>query len=128
MSAKLRIRAGALVALTIALAVRLPMPAAAQTCEDLGWRFIRSASAAEVAACLRSGVAPDIPDDLGQTSLHRAALYATDPAVIATLVEFGADLNARDIDETTPLHHAWGNPKSAGRTRAPPARGRSNRP
>ena len=106
-----RARTVALVAVPVALAVCLPAPAVAQTCDDLdAWNFFQSASAEQVAACLRSGVDPDTPDDRGHTLLHRAALYATDPAVIATLVEFGADLDARNLDQATPLHRAWANP------------------
>ena len=41
---------------------------------------------------------------IGSTPLHRAAVYATDPVVIAALIEAGADLEARDQFERTPLH------------------------
>ena len=103
-------RTVALAATLTALAFLPPSPAAAQTCDDWGsWDFFQSASAEQVAACLRSGADPDAADNLGPTPLHRASLQATDPAVVAALVEFGADLNARDGDAATPLHHAWGN-------------------
>ena len=103
-------RTVARIAVPVALAISLPTPVAAQTCDDLdAWDFFRSASAGQVAACLRSGVDPDTANNLGQTLLHRAALSATDAAVIATLVEFGADLDTRDSDAATPLHRAWGN-------------------
>ncbi len=103
-------RTVALAATLTALVFLPPSPAAAQTCDDWGsWDFFQSASAEQVAACLRSGADPDAADNLGPTPLHRASLHATDPAVVAALVEFGADLNARDGDAATPLHHAWGN-------------------
>ena len=103
-------RTVALAATLTALALLPPSPAAAQTCDDWGsWNFFQSASAGQVAACLRSGADPDARENLGPTPLHRASLHATDPAVVAVLVEFGADLNARDSDAATPLHHAWGN-------------------
>ena len=109
-ASSLQPRTVALAATLAALAFLPPSPTAAQTCDDWGsWDFFQSASAEQVAACLRSGADPDAADNLGPTPLHRASLHATDPAVVAVLVEFGADLNARDGDAATPLHHAWHN-------------------
>lgn len=42
------------------------------------------------------------------TPLHRAAANNGNPEVIRTLVQLGADVNARDKDGWTPLHVAAG--------------------
>ena len=45
-------------------------------------------------------------DGLGRTPLHLAVEYDAEPAVIAVLLEYGADIEARDGFGDTPLHTA----------------------
>lgn len=96
---------------TLAVLAFLPSSSAvAQGCDDWGsWEFFQSASVMRVADCLRLGADPNARVNFGATVLHRASLYATDPAVVGALAEAGADINARDGDGATPLHRAWGN-------------------
>ena len=83
-------------------------PAAAQVdCESWGSGFFFSpASAGDVRRCLEAGADVRARFDRGLTSLHLAAYWTGDPAVIAVLVEAGGDVNARDSTGGTPLHHA----------------------
>jgi len=48
----------------------------------------------------------DRPDELGQRALHLAARYCGDPAVVEVLLEYRADIHARDVLGRTPLHRA----------------------
>ncbi len=41
------------------------------------------------------------------TILHKIARNTQKPDVIRMLIDAGADVNARDMDETTPLHWVW---------------------
>ena len=74
------------------------------TCEDWGsYDFFAWASADTVASCLRAGADPVAPlDESGGTPLHHAARATPDPAVIAVLVQAGADPNAPDLNGGTP--------------------------
>ena len=69
--------------------------------------YFQAATLEEVADCLRSGVDLKKLNEDGNTPLHSAAGFCTNPAVIATLVKAGADLEARDRKfGNTPLHSA----------------------
>ncbi len=48
-----------------------------------------------------------------QMLLHAAAQYNRDPAMIEALVAAGMDIDTRNLDGETPLHHAWTNPNPA---------------
>ena len=84
------------------------------TCDAWGTRsFFATAPADTVAACIRAGADPLAPlDETGTTPLHGAARHSPYPAVIGVLVRAGADVNARDLRDNTPLHSAWDNPLS----------------
>ena len=89
------------------------VPASAQEgCPGLFWSFLRSASAAEVTACIAAGNDVNARAELGGTPLHQAAAASRDPAVIVALLSAGADANARDVAGWTALHEAAaaGNP------------------
>ena len=51
-------------------------------------------------------------DGIGRTPLHLAIRFGAEPAVVAVLLEYGADIEARDDFHNTPLHAAieGGNP------------------
>ena len=69
---------------------------AAMDCAD--WnssKYFRVAGVEHVAACLASGANPKTGNKLGETPLHWAAAFSPNPAVIAALLDAGADLEAR---------------------------------
>ena len=69
--------------------------------------FFRKADAATVSHCLDIGADIHVRDEHGSMPLHNAAGDTEYPAVIAILLEAGADLNAQSgWYESTPLHHA----------------------
>ncbi len=66
---------------------------------------VRSMSAEEYAAAVRSAPDVEVRDTLGNTPLHIAAMFGT-PNNIAALVSAGADVEARGSFGNTPLHFA----------------------
>ena len=67
--------------------------------------FFRSASVADVSACLEHGAdATEVRE--GDTPLHVALDAHRGPAVIEVLLAAGADVNARDARNRTPLRRA----------------------
>lgn len=86
---------------------RLAAQAASADCAGWDtWGFFKQATLQHVRGCLAAGVRVNIRDSEGQTPLHRAAVYAADPAIIRALVGAGAAVNARDDNGLTPLHNA----------------------
>ena len=56
--------------------------------------------------CIAGAVDPAAREVNGRTPLHAAAGFSESPAVIAALLDAGADLQARDVNGRTPLHVA----------------------
>ena len=91
--------------------------AAAVDCEAWNTReFFRAATAADVSACLAEGSDPEARDDDGWTPLHWAVFGNDGSEVIRTLLARGADLNARDYRDRTPLNSALNQPYTVLRT------------
>ncbi len=78
--------------------------------EDLDWNtidFFEIATVAAVTSRLSSGADVNAQDQCGYTPLHFAAAFNSDPAVVKTLLNAGANLQAADHEwGATPLH--WG--------------------
>ena len=93
-----------------AIAGVLTAPVHAQVdCADWNTKaFFEASEASEVTRCLQAGADPNARDERGWTPLHHAARYNANPAVIAVLLEAGADPAARGQD-FTPLHLAASN-------------------
>ena len=76
------------------------------------YEFFETANLEDVKACLDAGanpMAPMVLTENGITSLHAAAKFSDDPAVIEALLEAGADIGARTVKKdgkNTPLHTA----------------------
>ena len=71
--------------------------------------FFKEASAADVSRCLKAGADVNVRSEHGFMPLHFAARHTEFPAVIATLLEAGADHEAASgLYGSTPLHHAAG--------------------
>ena len=68
--------------------------------------YFQAATVEDVSACLASGVGPKTVDEHGDTPLHWAAAFNKNPAVIATLLDAGADIKAQGKLGWTPLHSA----------------------
>ena len=66
------------------------------------WRDAEAPDARSVVAC----VGTEATDSVGRTPLHLAAEYDAEPAVLAVLLEHGADTEAKDDYGSTPLHLA----------------------
>ena len=86
----------------------LAAPMAAMDCAD--WnssKYFRVAGVEHVAACLASGADPNARNKHGEP-LHWAAASNKNPAVIAALLDAGADIEARNDawEGATPLHEA----------------------
>ncbi|MCY4488482.1 MAG: ankyrin repeat domain-containing protein [Deltaproteobacteria bacterium] len=86
-------------------------------CEDFLWTFNPDAS--DVSRCLQAGADVNARDQFGRTPLHNAADEIEAPAVITTLLNAGADVNASALwtppgestitfNRGTPLHIAAG--------------------
>ena len=88
----------------------LTAPMVAADCAD--WNseeYFKSATAADVTDCLRSGADHKARDENGRTPLHWAGAMNNNHAVIAALLNAGADPKARIKYGRTPLHDAAGN-------------------
>ena len=70
--------------------------------------FFKTDATQDVVRCIAKVVDPTARDDAGRTPLHMAAGISDSPAVIAALLDAGADLEARDVNGMTPLHWAAG--------------------
>ena len=71
--------------------------------------FFAVASVGVVASCLEAGADPNPAprtEFYNWPLLHVASVHARDPAVIATLVQAGTDVHARDDFRSPPLHAA----------------------
>ena len=78
-------------------------------CSDWNTRaFFEVATAEVVTACIQAGANVNARNNLldNATPLHLAAGFNDDPAVITTLLNAGADLEARTALNATPLHWA----------------------
>ena len=80
--------------------------------------FFQDARVEDVIACLNAGADPNSRGDWDKASLHHAAWWNEDSAVIEVLLAAGADVNAKSEEgafgtkhrsEITPLHWAGGN-------------------
>ena len=83
--------------------------AAKVSCDDWNTaKFFERADGADIARCIKAGEDPVSRSVFsGDTPLHLAAAYGTNPAVVVALVKAGADPNARNLyRRTTPLHAA----------------------
>lgn len=90
--------------------------AAAQPATCDAWpsrEFFSRATVDVVAGCIEAGAEVNAVADLGRTPLHTAAAASPDPAVVAELVRWGADLAARLAGGRTALHEAVHNPNPA---------------
>ena len=59
-----------------------------------------------IAAILEAGGNPSTVDKEGDTVLHKSLTYHRDLSILHTLLEYGADINAKGHGGTTPLHCA----------------------
>lgn len=69
--------------------------------------FCRHSSSDEVTEALESWGYPNARDRTRRTPLMSAAALNEDSFVITMLVAAGADINARDIADNTPLDYAY---------------------
>ncbi len=89
--------------------VILPTQSLARSCHS--WLagensdFWQGATVEDVKTCLKGYNAWDRAN-YQDTPLHYAAIYMTDPAVVALLVSHGANINAKGVGWFTPLHYA----------------------
>ncbi|MCY3872931.1 MAG: ankyrin repeat domain-containing protein [Rhodobacteraceae bacterium] len=71
------------------------------------WRFYLNLTPEWAFACLQAGKYHNAHNAAGMTPLHNVAWTNANPAVLAVLLEAGADPHARDIKyDRTPLHYA----------------------
>ncbi|MCC5988446.1 MAG: ankyrin repeat domain-containing protein [Pararhodobacter sp.] len=77
------------------------------SCSDWGSRvFFQFAERPLVESCLQNGAEILARNDAGETPLHLAAAYATDPAIVRLLLASGAESNAKRRDLWQPIHMA----------------------
>lgn len=85
----------------------------AEQCADWTTReFLRPASLAEAAPCIRAAAAVDIVDGWGLTPLVWAVGDTPDPQVVRALLDAGADPTFTDRWGQTPLHRGAENPRA----------------
>ena len=60
----------------------------------------------DMQSCVSQGASVRMKTPLGETPLHRAALYNSNVEVVKYLVSQGADVSAKDSGGVTPLHQA----------------------
>ena len=86
----------------------LALVAQASAADCVEWNtleFFKSATSWEAIECIEAGA--DVNAGYGSsTPLHLAALHSAHPIVITALVKAGADVNARRVGGSTPLHDA----------------------
>ena len=83
--------------------------AGAQAVDCTKWkkyRFWKTATNADVAACLDAGADVNERGYLKTKPLHWAAEYSSNPNIIKALVAAGASVDARNKYDSTPLHYA----------------------
>ena len=81
--------------------------APAVDCERWGTDgYFRTATVADVRACLEAGADPHAKERLDWRPLHYAAWHSEDPGIIQVLLAAGANPNATDLVGWTPLHFA----------------------
>ena len=89
----------------------LTAPMVAADCADWDSRgYFLVATIEDVAACLQLGANPEVRDENGRTPLHWAGAMTKNPAVIASLLDAGANLKARTKYGST---RAWENEANA---------------
>lgn len=92
------------------LAFVIPGSSFAQSCNDWSsFEFWQTATAEVVTNCLRS-VPVDVTPDFDKTALHYAASEASSGEIINILVAAGANVEARDLSGSAPIHYAAKNP------------------
>ena len=79
-------------------------PEARGVCYDVNWNELEPVTVPHIA--------PWSQDELGNTPLHLAARYNTDPKVIAGFVRMGVKVNQRNNKQETPLHVAAANTRN----------------
>ena len=69
--------------------------------------FFQEATAADVRSCLDAGADPRAVNHGGGSALHAATSASAEPDFIRVLLDAGADVNARDTHDETPLTRAF---------------------